>query len=100
MAEHHSPCFLHADAAEARRSVSTHPRGHLSWFQRLHERTKYPGTDIIGLAICMRLIERHGGRLIVEYNVGEGLTLWFSIPAQSAVGREASDNTAGHHKPK
>ena len=96
--------FLNADAAAARSQSfgidPTLPCAHLSWFQRLHEHTKYPGTDIIGLAICMRLIERHRGRLSVEYNAGEGLTLWFSIPAQSSVGREANDNTAVHHKPK
>jgi len=59
-------------------------------FQKLHDHKKYPGSGI-GLALCKRVIEKHGGKIWFESEVGKGATFFFTLPVYNKKKKKTSE---------
>jgi light-regulated signal transduction histidine kinase (bacteriophytochrome) len=55
-------------------------------FQREHTRDQYPGAGV-GLSIARRIVERHGGEIWLESELGEGSVFYFTLPGPERPGR-------------
>ena len=64
-----------------------HQKQIFSIFKRSHTREEYPGTDI-GLSISKRIVDKHGGRIWIESELGKGSTFYFTIPKRDYEGED------------
>jgi len=67
-------------------------------FQRLHGRDAYPGTGI-GLALCKRIVEFHGGKISIDPASSEGTRICFTLPQAAAAGPDQTGDSSGTSAP-